>query len=51
MAAPEITELQLGKFLQIAYSEGIRTQISQDYQDWEYIHPLTISAMLPGTGS
>lgn len=37
MAAPEITELQLGKFLQIAYSEGIRTQISQDYQDWEMI--------------
>lgn len=28
---------QLGKFLQIAFSEGVRTQISEDYRDWEMI--------------
>lgn len=32
-----VTDLNLGKFLQIAFSEGVRSQISDDYRDWEYI--------------
>lgn len=28
---------QFGKFLQIAFSDGIRNQISNDFRDWEYI--------------
>lgn len=32
-----ITDLQLGKFLQIAFADGVRTQISEDHQDWEMI--------------
>jgi hypothetical protein len=32
-----IDQLQLGKFLQIAFSEGIRSQLSDDYRDWEMI--------------
>lgn len=31
------TALNLGKFLQIAYSEGVRNQISQDFRDWEMV--------------
>ena len=37
MAFSNIDSQQLGKFLQIAFSEGIRNQISEDYRDWEYI--------------
>lgn len=32
-----IESLNLGKFLQIAFSEGVRSQISADYRDWEAI--------------
>jgi len=32
-----IDQQNLGKFLQIAFSEGIRNQISRDFRDWEYI--------------
>lgn len=34
---PRIAELQLGKFLQIAFSEGVRDQISSDFRDWEHV--------------
>ena len=34
---PKVAELQLGKFLQIAFSEGVRDQISSDFRDWEHI--------------
>lgn len=37
MAFSNITDQQLGKFLQIAFSEGIRTQISQDFRDYEMV--------------
>ena len=37
MAFSNIDNQQLGKFLQIAFAEGIRNQISNDYRDWEYI--------------
>ena len=37
MAISNVTALNLGKFLQIAYSEGVRSQISEDYRDWEMI--------------
>lgn len=37
MAFSNIDNQVLGKFLQIAFSEGIRTQISKDYRDWEMI--------------
>jgi hypothetical protein len=37
MAFSNIDNLNLGKFLQIAFSEGVRSQISEDYRDWEYV--------------
>ncbi len=37
MAFQNITNLSLGDILQIYYTDGIRNQISRDYQDWEYI--------------
>lgn len=37
MAVTNITDQQLGKFLQIVFSDGIRNQISQDYRDWETV--------------
>lgn len=35
--ANSITDLQLGKFLQIQYSDSITNQISEDFRDWEMI--------------
>jgi hypothetical protein len=32
--------LNLGKFLQIVFSDGLRNQISEDYRDWEYVSRL-----------
>lgn len=32
-----IESLNLGKFLQIAFSEGVRSQISADFRDWEQV--------------
>lgn len=37
MAFSNISNLNLGDFLQIAFSDGIRNQISESYQDWEMI--------------
>lgn len=37
MATGAVSDLQLGKFLQIAFSEGVRSQISEDFRDWEMI--------------
>jgi hypothetical protein len=37
MAYSGIENLQLGKFLQIAFSEGVRFQLSGDVRDWEMI--------------
>jgi len=37
MAFSNIDNQNLGKYLQIAFSEGIRSQISADYRDWEFI--------------
>lgn len=37
MAFSNIDNLSLGDLLQVYFSNGVRVQISQDYQDWEYI--------------
>ena len=37
MAFSNITDQQLGKFLQIAFSDGVRTQISTDFRDFEMV--------------
>ena len=37
MAFSNIDNLKLGRFLQIAFSEGVRSQISADYRDFEDI--------------
>lgn len=37
MAFSNISNLNLGDFLQIAFSEGIRNQLSEDFRDWEMI--------------
>lgn len=37
MSFSNISNLNLGDFLQIAFSEGIRNQISEDFRDWEMI--------------
>ncbi len=37
MTISQISAQNLGKFLQIAFSDGIRNQISEDYRDWEMI--------------
>lgn len=36
--------LNLGKFLQIAFSEGVRNQISQDFRDWEMVQRNKVGA-------
>jgi hypothetical protein len=43
MSIPDITAFELGKFLQIAYSEGVRNQISTDFRDWEMIKRSRVS--------
>lgn len=37
MAFQNIDQQNLGKFLQIAFSEGIRNQISRDFREWEMV--------------
>lgn len=37
MAFSNIDNLQLGKFLQIVFSNGVHGQISEDFRDWEYV--------------
>lgn len=37
MAFSNISNLPLGTFLQIAFSDGLRNQLSNDYRDWEVI--------------
>ena len=37
MAISQIENQNLGKFLQIVFSDGVRNQISEDFRDWEYI--------------
>lgn len=37
MAFSNISNLPLGTFLQIAFSEGLRNQLSSDFRDWEVI--------------
>lgn len=43
MPISNVDALNLGKFLQIAYSEGVRNQISTDYRDWEMIKRARVS--------
>jgi hypothetical protein len=44
MSFSNIDNLNLGKFLQIAFSEGVRSQISEDYRDWEMINRARVGA-------
>lgn len=37
MAFSNVSNLNLGDFLQIAFSNGVRNQISDDYRDWEQV--------------
>jgi hypothetical protein len=37
MAVAAISDLALGKFLQISFSEGIRSTISRSFRDWDYV--------------
>jgi hypothetical protein len=37
MAISQIENQNLGKFLQIVFSDGVRNQISEEIADWEYI--------------
>lgn len=37
MAFSNISNLPLGTFLQIAFSDGLRNQLSSDFRDWEVI--------------
>lgn len=37
MAFSSIGNQNLGKFLQIYFSAGVRNQISEDYRDWEFV--------------
>lgn len=43
MAINNVDSLNLGKFLQIAYSEGVRNQISTDFRDWEMVKRARVS--------
>ena len=43
MAISNYDALNLGKFLQIAFSEGVRSQISTDFRDWEMIKRARVS--------
>lgn len=47
MAQSPITNLPLGRILQIAYSKGIRVQISQDYRDYEMVKRAKVSGHAP----
>lgn len=40
-------QLQLGSILQIAFSKGVRTQISQDFRDFEMVRRAKISSSAP----
>lgn len=37
MAFSNIADQNLGRILQISFSDGVRTQISEDFRDWEQI--------------
>ncbi len=47
MAQSPITNLPLGRILQIAYSKGIRVQISQDYRDYEMVKRAKVEGHAP----
>lgn len=38
MAINNIESVSLGKILQIAFSDGVRLQISEDFKDWEMVN-------------
>ncbi|MEM4734007.1 MAG: hypothetical protein QXD70_05725, partial [Candidatus Bathyarchaeia archaeon] len=47
MAFQNISDLQLGKALQISFTNGIRNQLSRDYRDYEQIKIAKISSAQP----
>ena len=47
MAYSNVTSLPLGQILQIAYSKGIRQQMSQDYRDYEMVKRAKVSGHSP----
>jgi len=48
MAVSQVTALDLGYFLQIAFSDGIRNQLSSDYKDWEMIKQVALNGTPDG---
>jgi hypothetical protein len=47
MAYDNINQLNLGNILQIAFSDGIRNQISVDFRDFEHIKRAKVAGSLP----
>ena len=47
MAYNNINDLNLGNILQIAFSDGIRNQISVDFRDFEHIKRAKVAGSLP----
>lgn len=47
MAYQNISDLQLGKALQIHFTNGIRNQLSRDYRDYEQVKMAKVSGVQP----
>lgn len=47
MAFKNIDQLTLGNIIQIAFSKGVRTQISQDFRDYEMVRRAKVSGSSP----
>lgn len=47
MAFTNVDTLQLGEILQIAFSKGVRTQISTDFRDYEMVKRAKVSGHAP----
>jgi hypothetical protein len=48
MAVTQFSNMTYGEFLQVAYSAGIRSQISKSFKDWEMIKQVALSAAPDG---
>jgi hypothetical protein len=48
MPVTQIGAVDLGNFLQIAFSDGIRAQMSADYRDWEMIKQIALNGVPDG---
>jgi hypothetical protein len=48
MAVTQFSNVTYGDFLQVAYSAGIRSQISKSFKDWEMIKQVAVSQVPDG---